>query len=142
MEQNTALLLIRIVGVTSAICAALGIAVSTWATVSVVRGKFDEIAEDIGGFRKFCYLFSGISIVFNIFLGLLAAQLLFSQPPSWWVFLAVFSLPILHMLNIGRLWRSANHSVAAATGIGNAGLTFPFFCFLPIWGPIALWAAN
>jgi Ca2+/Na+ antiporter len=145
MEPSTAQLVIRGVGLVSAMCALLGGILSVWTLVLVLRGKFDDVTtDDTSSFRKFFFLFFGISIAFNLLLGWIGARLLFGQPMPWWLFLAVFLLPVFHILVVGRLWRNPQLglSVGAATGIGNAGLVVPFFCFLPIWGPVALWVAS
>jgi hypothetical protein len=143
MEPASALMTVRIVGGTAAVCAGLG-AVATLATVSnVLRGKAGDIAESAPLFRKMFFLFSGISVAFNILLALIAAALLMGFPISWWQFAAVFLPQVLYIFSLGIFWRHPRlgMSIAAASGCGNVGLTVPFLCLLPIWGPIALWLA-
>lgn len=123
-------------------CAVLGLTASAWIATSTVRGKFDKTAPDLKSFRQSIYVFSLLSLLFNSLLGLLAAQILIGETPTWWVFLGTLILPLCQMCFIGHLWRKGNASLAAATGIGNIGLVFPYLCLLPIWGPMILWFAR
>jgi hypothetical protein len=76
-------------------------------------------------------------------LGLVAAALLLGYSVSPWQLVAVFLPQVFYIGLLGILWRHPRlgPSIAAATGLGNVGIGFSFICFLPIWGPIALWLA-
>jgi len=143
MESASALMTVRIVGGTSAVCAGLGI-IATLATVrNVMHRKADDLTDTAPLFRQMFFLFSAINIAFNLALGLIAVALLLGFPISWWQFVAVFVPQVIYFVSLGVLWRHPRlgMSIGAATGCGNVGITFPFFCLLPIWGPIALWLA-
>ena len=143
MEPASALMTVQIVGGTSAVCAGLGI-ITTLATVrNVLRGKANDIPDTAPLFKQMFFLFSAISIALNLLLGLIAAALLLGYPISWWQFVAVFVPHVIYIFSLGVLWRHPRHgmSIGAASGCGNVGITLPFLCLLPIWGPIALWFA-
>jgi hypothetical protein len=145
MEPASALMTIRIVGGTAAVCAGIGITTTFVIVSNFLRGKGGEITESAPpSFRQMFFLFSALSVVFNLLLGLTAAALLLGYPISAWQFFAVFMPPVLYIFLLGVLWRRPHvgPSIAAATGIGNVGITIPFLCLLPIWGPIALWLAT
>jgi len=144
MEPVTALMTVRIVGGTAIVCAGVGIATTLVIVSNFLRGKGGEITDSVPpSFRQMFFLFSALSIAFNLLLGLTAAALLLGHPISAWQFFAVFMPQVLYIFLLGVLWRHPNvgPSIAAATGIGNVGITIPFLCLLPIWGPIALWLA-
>ena len=143
MEPESALMTVRIVGGTSAICAGIGI-VATLATVrNVLRGKADDLTDTAPLFRQMFFFFSSINVAFNLLLGMVAGALLLGFTITWWQFVAVFVPQVIYVFSLGILWRHPRlgMSIAAATGLGNIGITFPFFCLLPVWGPIALWLA-
>lgn len=143
MEPATALLTVRIVGGVSAACAGLGIG----ATVVVVRNYLVGKGADIGAsapyFRQAFFLFSALSMAFNLLLGFVAAALLVGYSVAAWQFAAVFVPQVVYIGLLGVLWRHPRlgSSIAAATGLGNLGIGFSFLCLLPLWGPIALWLA-
>lgn len=141
MEPASALLTVRIVGGTSAVCAGLGVAATLSTARNVVRGKADDLTDDAPHFRQMFFLFSVLNVVFNILLGLIAGALLLGYPIPWWQFVAVFVPQVVYVLFLGVMWRHPRlgMSIGAATGCGNVGITLPFLCLLPIWGPIALW---
>ena len=144
MEPATALMTVRIVGGTAIVCAGIGIATTLFIVSNFLRGKGGEITDSAPlSFRQMFFLFSALSVAFNLLLGLTAAALLLGHSISAWQFLAVFMPQVLYIFLLGVLWRHprVGPSIAAATGIGNIGITIPFLCLLPIWGPIALWLA-
>ena len=144
MEPASPLMAVRIVGGTAIICAGIGIATTLFIASNFSRGNGGEITDSAPlFFRQMFFLFSALSVAFNLLLGLTAAALLLGHPISAWQFLAVFMPQVLYIFLLGVLWRQprVGPSIAAATGIGNVGITIPFLCLLPFWGPIALWLA-
>lgn len=143
MEPASALMTVRIVGGTSAVCAGLGIVATLTTVRNILRGKADDLTDSAPLFRQVFFLFSSINVAFNLLLGSIAVALLLGFPISWWQFLAVFVLQIIYFLPLGILWRHPRlgMSIATASGCGNVGISFPFLCLVPIWGPVALWLA-
>jgi len=143
MEPASALMTVRIVGGTSAVCAGLGIVATLTTVRNILRGKADDLTGGAPLFRQVFFLFSSINVAFNLLLGSIAVALLLGFPISWWQFLAVFVLQIIYFLPLGILWRHPRlgMSIATASGCGNVGISFPFLCLVPIWGPVALWLA-
>ena len=143
MEPASALMTVRIVGGTSAVCAGLGIVATLTTVRNILRGKADDLTDGAPLFRQVFFLFSSINVAFNLLLGSIAVALLLGFPISWWQFLAVFVLQIIYFLPLGILWRHPRlgMSIATASGCGNVGISFPFLCLVPIWGPVALWLA-
>ena len=141
MEPASALITVRIVGGTSAVCAGLGVVATLTTVRNVLRGKADDLTDGAPFFRQMFFLFSSINVAFNLLLGLIAGAILLDFQISWWQFLAVFVPQMIYIVSLGVLWRHPRlgMSIGAATGCGNVGITFPFLCLLPIWGPVALW---
>lgn len=143
MEPASALLTVRIVGGTSAVCASLGVAATLSTVRNVLRGKADDLTDDAPFFRQIFFLFSSINVAFNLLLGLIAGALLLGFPVSWWQFLAVFVPQVIYFFSVGVFWHHPRlgMSIGAASGCGNVGIVIPFLSLIPIWGPVALWLA-
>lgn len=122
-----------------AVCAALGIVATLQTVRNVFKSEDDEVNEPTS--RRFFFLFSSLSLLYNALLLTIAAFVYIGRPISWWLFLGFLLLPWIYAGWLGRLWLHPRFGVAlgAVTGIGNIGIVVPSFTLLPIWGPIALW---
>lgn len=142
MEPETTLLIYELVGAGTAICAGLGILATLIAVFKCMRSNDKEDKEP--EFRKFFFLFSGLSLFYNLILVALGALLIAARPISWWLFLIVLLFPWIYTGWLGKLWRNPSYGLAlgTATGVGNVGMAMPSMFLLPIWGPLALWIAS
>lgn len=142
MEPNTTQLIYKAVGIGSMVGAGLGIFATSYAVVKCFQSS--EPTDKEPEFRKFFFLFSSISFLYNLVLGSVGLALFFSHPIAWWSFLIILLIPWGFAGWLGKLWRNPAYgeSLGAATGIGNVGMAIPSMLLLPIWGPIALWVAG
>src|SRR5882672_4084645 len=111
----------QVVGGASIVTAVLGIAATLVSVRNVVRARPEQDPSREPFFHRAFFLFSAVSIVFNVLLGFVSIALLVGFSVSWWQFLGLFAVPAAYVLVLGGLWRSSSlgPSIAAATGLGN-----------------------
>jgi hypothetical protein len=142
MEPSTIQLIHKVVGIGSIVGAGLGVCATLYAVMKCFQSS--EPTDNEPEFRKFFFLFSSISFIYNLGLGSIGLALFFARPIAWWIFLIILLIPWVFASWLGQLWRNPDYgeTLGAATGIGNIGMAIPSMLLLPIWGPMALWIAS
>jgi hypothetical protein len=136
--------LLRIVGVSCYVLAALALLYSIMSiAVVIVRSPFDD-QTPYG--MHFFILFVAIVMVIQLFMLFCADQLMRLRTNVRHILLIVSLVMIASLVVPGFfLWSASNPrismSAAAATGIGQGGLTLYMITLFPLWGPaIVYWA--
>ena len=115
-----------------------------FSTLTIDMSNSSDDFETPPYFYQAFYSMSAICILFYLSLLVMSADFIRGNYRMLLPFTGVMVAEVIYFFLVGALWfhPQFGRSIAAATGVANGGLMIQFATLLPLWAPLALWAAK
>ena len=141
------LIVLKIVGVFSIICALLGLYYNVSGLVGHLQVSSASSAEahrDMPYFQPAYYAMSFICVVSYVLLFVFGLNFIRCRIAHFWPFTILPAFEFIYLFLVSMLWLvpELGKSVAGATGIANGGMMVQFIVFFPLWAPLLVFWAR